>query len=83
LAKEGVKLSLGYHNHPCNEIIDEIKESGVEVIAVQVDFSEADEVKRFVQSTHEEFGRIDILVNNAGTGLRGSVEYIKEVDWID
>jgi 3-oxoacyl-[acyl-carrier protein] reductase len=81
LAKEGVKLSLGYHNHPCNELVDEIKKSGGEVIAVQADVSKADEVKRFVRSTHAEFGRIDILVNNAGTGLRGSVEYTKEVDW--
>lgn len=81
LAREGVKLSLSYHTKDCNELVDEIKQYGPEVIAIQADVSKANDVKRLVQSTYDKFGRIDILVNNAGIGIRGSVEDTTEEDW--
>jgi NAD(P)-dependent dehydrogenase (short-subunit alcohol dehydrogenase family) len=81
LAAEGVKLALCYHMKECNELLEEIKRYGHEVIAIQGDVSKPDEAKALVQSTYERFGKIDILVNNAGIGVRGSVEDTTEEDW--
>jgi 3-hydroxy acid dehydrogenase/malonic semialdehyde reductase len=39
---------------------------GVRVLAVKLDVSKPDDVKRFVPSLPAEFGDIDVLVNNAG-----------------
>jgi NAD(P)-dependent dehydrogenase (short-subunit alcohol dehydrogenase family) len=39
---------------------------GGDALLAKADVSKADEVKKMVQRTIEQFGRIDILVNNAG-----------------
>ena len=38
-----------------------------DVLSVQIDVSDARQVKEMVAQTHERFGRIDILINNAAT----------------
>jgi 3-oxoacyl-[acyl-carrier protein] reductase len=81
LAREGVSLALCYNLHECNELADEIRESGQEVIVIKGDVSKADEVSKLVRSSYDKFGRIDILVNNAGIAVRGSIEDTKEEDW--
>ncbi|SPN99717.1 related to ketoreductases [Cephalotrichum gorgonifer] len=47
------------------EIVKEVGE-GVKVLPVQLDVSNADEVRSFVGSLPAEFSEIDVLVNNAG-----------------
>ena len=42
--------------------------------ALQLDVTNADDVKTSVAKAVEEFGTIDILVNNAGYGLGGGIE---------
>jgi 3-oxoacyl-[acyl-carrier protein] reductase len=81
LAKEGVRLSLSYHTRDCDDLVEEIKRYGQEVIATQADVSKANDVQRLVKITHEKFGRIDVLVNNAGVGKKGSVADTTEEDW--
>lgn len=50
------------------QIADEISKevgNGVKVLPVQLDVSEADQVRNFVENLPVEFKEIDILVNNA------------------
>jgi NAD(P)-dependent dehydrogenase (short-subunit alcohol dehydrogenase family) len=47
-------------------VTGEIAELGRRAIAVRADVSAADDRRRLVAATIEEYGRIDLLVNNAG-----------------
>ncbi|OMF88974.1 SDR family oxidoreductase [Paenibacillus sp. FSL R7-0337] len=64
----GVKVAVNYSSNPgkADEVVQIIKESGGEAIAVQGDVSKVSEVEALFSETIGQFGRIDILVNNAG-----------------
>jgi len=67
-AQEGAKVALNYSKseREASSLADEIRKNGGEVLLVRADVSKANEVKRMIQKTVAEFGRIDVLVNNAG-----------------
>jgi len=48
-----------------SSVVDEVRALGCRAYGVFVDVSNADEVKRMVEESVAELGRIDILVNNA------------------
>ena len=48
-------------------IAEQIRGRGGEVLPVQLDISKVDQIRDLVERTKEAFGRIDILVNNAGS----------------
>jgi 3-oxoacyl-[acyl-carrier protein] reductase len=56
-------------------------ETGNEVFTVSVDLTQADDVKRMVESLIGHFGRIDVLINNAGSSPGGILEELTEEDW--
>jgi NAD(P)-dependent dehydrogenase (short-subunit alcohol dehydrogenase family) len=47
-------------------VVDEIKKSGGEAMAIKCDVTKKKEVEEMVKKTIEKWGKIDILVNNAG-----------------
>jgi citronellol/citronellal dehydrogenase len=49
-----------------HETADEIRALGRRALAVPTDVREDEAIRRMIERTIEEFGRIDILVNNAG-----------------
>jgi citronellol/citronellal dehydrogenase len=49
-----------------HETADEIRTLGARALAVATDVRDEEAVRRMIDRTIEEFGRIDILVNNAG-----------------
>jgi glucose 1-dehydrogenase len=74
---EGVALSLGeaganvvvnYVSNPeaANAVVEKIKASGSNAIAIMADVSKEDQVASMFQQAIAHFGTIDILVNNAG-----------------
>lgn len=67
-AKEGAKIVVNYFSSEKEAlaVVDEIKKTGSEAIAIKCDVSKENEVKEMIGRTIETFGRIDILVNNAG-----------------
>lgn len=67
LAKAGAKIVVSdISQEECQQVVDEIKNSGGEAIAVKCDVSKKEEVDEMIKRTVEEFGKVDILVNNAG-----------------
>ena len=46
--------------------VGSIRDAGGEAIDIVTDVTQADEVRRMVESTMAQFGKIDILVNNVG-----------------
>src|SRR5688572_821234 len=52
-----------------------------EVKPYDVDVSNVERIRQFVESVVSDFGRIDILVNNAGICPRIPFEQSTEADW--
>ncbi|WPP00932.1 oxidoreductase [Pseudomonas sp. HR96] len=44
------------------------------VLTVDLDVTQADQVKQVVAAAQQRFGRVDVLVNNAGYGYQSSIE---------
>ncbi|GGI40995.1 glucose 1-dehydrogenase [Mammaliicoccus stepanovicii] len=66
--KEGSKVVINYldHEEEAEAIVQSIKDSGSDAIAVQGDVSKEEDIMNLIQKAHEAFGRIDIMINNAG-----------------
>ena len=64
LAQRGFHLVLVDARDPSG-FAHELRESGAQVIASEVDVAEEESVQKMVQRATAEFGQIDLLVNNA------------------
>jgi len=60
-------------------IADEVRQLGRKALAVPTDVTKADEVKRVVEQTVSQFGKIDILVNNAGIDILKPIAFVPEM----
>jgi glucose 1-dehydrogenase len=67
-AREGASVAINYRSQPeeGTTAVQEIEKGGGKAISVQADVSEPEGVKRLIQQTVKEFGRLDVMVNNAG-----------------
>ena len=55
--------------------------TGARSLAVTADMARSADVKRMIDETLREFGRLDVIVNNAGYGTFGTVVDIDEAEW--
>ncbi len=70
-SKKGMKLALAARSlDKLNKVVEEIKASGGEAIAIPTDVTVVKDCERMVDETLKAFGRIDVLVNNAGISMR-------------
>ena len=82
LAKEGASVAVAdIHVGNAESVVEEIKASGGEAIALSVDVSKKADADRMVVDTVAAFGRLDILVNNAGIGVVGRLLDADEEGW--
>lgn len=83
LASMGANLVVNYRNSigAVESVINEIKQYGVEAVAVQGDVSSFEDSKNIINTAVTAFGRIDILVNNAGITRDGLILRMKEQDF--
>ena len=66
-AKEGAKLVLtSRREKELNELIDEIKNSGGEAIALVGDINDEELSKKLVKIALDTYGKLDVAFNNAG-----------------
>jgi len=71
-AKHGAKLVLAARSSATVSLAMELRKLGCDVIAVNVDVTDAESIQSGVDKAIETFGRIDVLVNNAGVCKLGS-----------
>ncbi|MBI2845544.1 MAG: 3-oxoacyl-[acyl-carrier-protein] reductase [Chloroflexi bacterium] len=83
LAAQGAKIVVNYQSNSAaaQEVVESIKSSGGEAIAIQGDVRSAEDAQKMVDKAIESFGRLDILVNNAGTIRDMLLMRMKEEDW--
>lgn len=83
LAREGVKLALCARTEPTlAAVAEEIhRAAGVDVITRKLDVTKHSQVKKFVDETVQEFGRVDICVANAGGPPSKSFAETTIEDW--
>ena len=85
LAREGAHVALVARG---KELVEQkaaeiAKAAGVKTLPLVGDMHKGDDAKRAVQQTADHFGRIDILVNCAGSSPGGSVENLREEQWLE
>ena len=79
LANAGADVALGLLDvNRDNGLAAEIQALSRRALRLQMDVTQMEQVRRAVDDTVAEFGRIDILVNNAGGGFNNLVEDVPE-----
>ena len=61
-------------------VADEITEIGKRAISLDVDVTKGEQVRKLVEQTIAQLGRIDILVNNAGLALVSGKKNLWEME---
>ena len=84
-AHEGAHLVINYPNESqarnATEVKNAIAALNRKVLAVEADVTQEEQVKRLVDETMREYGRVDILVNNAGIATAATVEKMPASMW--
>jgi len=82
LAREGARVAIGYQSSgiAAEALVEEIKASGGEAIAIRADAADAEALTRAIDRAASHFGRLDILVNSAGVLRMGPVEEFSLAD---
>jgi len=82
LAHAGADIALGLRDvRTADDLVADIAALGRRAIALQMDVTRLDEIRRAVDDTVAAFGRLDILVNNAGGGPSNPAEDVIEADF--
>jgi 3-oxoacyl-[acyl-carrier protein] reductase len=83
LATAGARVVLGYRRNAraAKEIVDEIRASGGEALALRGDLGERAACEDLVRAALRKWGRLDILVLNAGIWTEGPIDRMSEATW--
>lgn len=81
-AKEGADVAvLDLKKDAAERTTAEVRQLGVNAVAVAADVSNEEQVKRAIAEVQSAFGRIDVLVNNAGIDTTSTVEKMPTSMW--
>lgn len=82
LAQAGAEIVIvGRNRERLERTAGEIGKLGGKVVPFQADVSKMEDIKKVVDRTIKEFGKIDFLFNNAGAIRRNPSEDFTEKDW--
>ena len=82
LSKAGAKVAIGARRtDKLEELENEIKQNGGEVISQKLDVTKKSECDSFADAVLQKWGSIDILVNNAGLMPLSFVKNLKVDEW--
>ena len=82
-AGEGAKVMVNYTSNEkaAKEVVEAIKKTGSQAVAVRADVAKKVEAESLVKATVDTFGGIDILVNNAGFTRPAMMTKMTEQQW--
>ena len=82
LAEAGADVAVTYWTHPADDVVAAITGHGRRALALNVDATDSNAVRRAVEGTVSQLGRLDVVVANAG-GLLGRVpiETMSDEHW--
>lgn len=82
LSEKGATVVLGARRiERIQALADEINAAGGTALAVGVDVTRVDQVRRLVDTAVTKFGRIDVMINNAGIMPHSPLNRLKVDDW--
>ena len=82
LAKEGTNIaSCTRGRENLEEAAEEIQAHGAKVLTIAADVTNVENVRKVVDETAREFGRLDILVSNAGGIVPGRSVNTSDEEW--
>jgi NADP-dependent 3-hydroxy acid dehydrogenase YdfG len=82
LSNLGATIVLGARRADrIEKLAKEINDNGGKAIAIAVDVTQRDQVKKLVDAAVEQFGRVDVLLNNAGIMPLSLVESLHVDEW--
>jgi NAD(P)-dependent dehydrogenase (short-subunit alcohol dehydrogenase family) len=83
LAREGCHVAINYVGaaDQAGQAVRELRDLGVEAIALKADVRQAGEVQSMIGAAVETFARLDVLVNNAAVQTEGAFLDVSEDDW--
>jgi len=79
--KDAIVILADINNQQINEVAETITASGYRAEALPVDVSNYDAVKKLVDDTVAQHGRLDYMFNNAGIAVGGEVRDCAIDDW--
>jgi len=83
LGQAGADVVVNYvsSDDAAQQVVEDIKQSGVQAYAHKADVSQEDQVQAMFQRMFKAFGTIDILINNAGLQRDAPLEQMTLEQW--
>ncbi len=71
LGRDGAKVVVNYvrNTGKAQEVVEAVKASGSQAVAVQSDIGRLEDVRRLFHTAEERFGSVDIVINNASISV--------------
>jgi NADP-dependent 3-hydroxy acid dehydrogenase YdfG len=82
LSAQGARVVLGARRQDrIQTLANELTSSGGKAIAVAMDVTDREQVKRLVDAAAQAYGRVDVMINNAGVMPQAPLERLKVDEW--
>jgi 3-oxoacyl-[acyl-carrier protein] reductase len=83
LARAGAKVAVNYRveRAGAEALVEQLRGSGREAVAVPADVSIRSEAEAAVEETIDRLGGLDILVNNAGIWNSAAIDTMSDAEW--